>query len=236
MKNILKIAYWLIICCLPLLFVTANIRILANEIKIYEYGISMYKISQVTGIDDSELKRVHQYLIDYYNYREDSPQVTVKRGGRDFKVFNEKELVHLKDVRGLIQLDYVVQMATVILLVISAILLCFRAEEKWLKLIKALLRGSLLTCFIVIITGILSLLFFDQLFLLFHLVSFTNEFWILDPSRDYLIMLFPGQFFYDIALFGFGAIVAESLILAGIVYGIIRVAGNRNRETRVSGC
>jgi integral membrane protein (TIGR01906 family) len=236
MKNILKIAYWLIICCLPVLFFTSNIRIGANEIKLYEYGISMYKISQVTGIDNSELKRVHRHLIDYYNYREDSPQVSVKKGGRDFKVFNDKELVHLKDVRGLIQLDYIVQMVSVILMVISAVLLCLRAEEKWLKLVKALLWGSLLTCFVVIIAGILSLLFFDQFFLLFHLVSFTNEFWILDPSRDYLIMLFPGQFFYDVALFGFGAIVAESLIFAGIAYIIIRVAGNRNSGKLVNVC
>jgi integral membrane protein (TIGR01906 family) len=231
MKTILKIAYWLTICSLPLLFISSNIRFGANEIKLYEYGIKAYKISQVTGIDDLELKRIHQHLIDYYNYREDSPQVNVKIGGRDLKVFNDKELIHLKDVRGLIQLDYLVQTVIMILLVVSGALLCWKGEERWSKLIKALLRGSLLTCIVVIVSGILSLFFFDQLFVLFHLLSFSNEFWILDPSRDYLIMLFPGQFFYDVALFGFGAIVMESLILAGITHAILTVKGRFKNKT-----
>jgi len=63
---------------------------------------------------------------------------------------------------------------------------------------------------------------FEQLFVLFHLLSFTNEFWILDPRKDYLIMLFPGGFFYDVALLSFGAVIAESLILGGIVCCVLR--------------
>ena len=35
----------------------------------------------------------------------------------------------------------------------------------------------------------------------FHLISFTNDLWILDPRRDYLIMMFPQGFFFDSTMF-----------------------------------
>ncbi len=31
----------------------------------------------------------------------------------------------------------------------------------------------------------------------FHLLSFTNDLWQLDPRRDYLIMMYPQGFFRD---------------------------------------
>ena len=64
---------------------------------------------------------------------------------------------------------------------------------------------------------------FDRLFILFHEVSFSNEFWILDPTRDYLIMLFPGGFFYDATILAFGVVILEALFIGGISLGAIRV-------------
>ena len=68
-----------------------------------------------------------------------------------------------------------------------------------------------------------ALVGFDRLFILFHELSFSNEFWILDPSRDYLIMLFPGGFFYDAALLCFGAVILEALLVGGVSFGVLRV-------------
>jgi integral membrane protein (TIGR01906 family) len=48
--------------------------------------------------------------------------------------------------------------------------------------------------------GFLSLTGFDDVFLIFHQVSFSNDLWILDPKTDYLIMLFPLRFWFDITL------------------------------------
>ena len=38
---------------------------------------------------------------------------------------------------------------------------------------------------------------FEQLFLLFHRLSFANDLWILNPYTDYLLILFPGPFWFD---------------------------------------
>ena len=85
--------------------------------------------------------------------------------------------------------------------------------------------GGLVTLGLVVFLVLWSVVGFEQLFLLFHELSFTNQFWILDPSRDYLIMLFPGGFFYDVALFSFGAVIIESLVLCGIAFAILKLKG-----------
>ena len=108
-KLILTIAYCFIICFLPLLIITSDIHWGVTEVKLYEYGVDKYQISQVTGIDKSELMKVYQHLIEYYNSKVDSAQVMVVSEGKEIAIFNERELFHLQDVKALIQLDYFVQ-------------------------------------------------------------------------------------------------------------------------------
>ena len=45
--------------------------------------------------------------------------------------------------------------------------------------------------------GLASIASFEQLFLLFHQLSFANDLWILNPYTDYLLILFPGGFWFD---------------------------------------
>ena len=54
---------------------------------------------------------------------------------------------------------------------------------------------------LVALVGLISLVAFDQLFLLFHRVSFANDFWQLDPRRDFLVMMFPEGFWLDATFF-----------------------------------
>ncbi len=225
MKIIQTIAYYLFICCLPLLIITSDIHWGVTEIKLYEYGVDKYQVSQVTGIEKPDLMKVHQHLIDYYNSKVDSAQVMVVREGEEIAIFNERELVHLKDVKALIQFDYLIQMLALVFIIICIAVLLLRSGYGWRKLIKAVFWGSVATVGIMVILTLGAVFGFDQLFLLFHLVSFSNEYWILDPAKDFLIMLFPTPFFYDVAIFGFSAVIVQSLILGGISFGILKFKG-----------
>ncbi len=69
--------------------------------------------------------------------------------------------------------------------------------------------------------GLGTLLNFDRLFLQFHLLSFANDFWLLDPTKDYLIMLFPEGFWFDAIFFGALAILGLALILGGVAGGYL---------------
>jgi integral membrane protein (TIGR01906 family) len=224
-KIIQNIVFWLFSCCLPVLFLTSTICCEVNTLKLYEYGFDKYEISQDTGIDRIQLRNVAQHLIDYFNLRADTAQVTVVRDDEEFNLFNERELIHLEDVRGLIQLDYWVQRGAFLLMVICALSLFFGLRAGWRILVRGLFWGSCITMGLMVFLALWALFGFERFFILFHLVSFTNEFWMLDPARDYLIRLFPEGFFYDATLFGFGAIMLEALLVGGLAFGILRLIG-----------
>jgi hypothetical protein len=109
-----KIIYWLFACCLPLLLVTSAICLEVNELRLYEYGFNKYEISRDTGIDSQQLRTVAQHLIDYFDLRANTAQIMVDKGGEKLKLFNERELIHLEDVRNLIQRDYWVDRKSVV--------------------------------------------------------------------------------------------------------------------------
>ena len=230
MKIIQNIIYWLFVCCLPVLLITSTICLEVNELSLYEYGFDKYEISQDTGIGRIQLRNVAQHLIDYFNLRADTVQIAVVKGDEEFNLFNERELIHLSDVRSLIQLDYWVQRAAFLLIVVCALALFFGLRVGWRMLVRGLFWGSFITMGLMVALAIWAFFGFERLFILFHLVSFTNEYWMLDPARDYLIRLFPEGFFYDAALFGFGAIMLEALLIGGIAFGILRLRGWERRE------
>ncbi len=57
---------------------------------------------------------------------------------------------------------------------------------------------------------------FDRMFLLFHEISFTNDFWQLNPSRDALIAMFPQGFFFDATILIVGSIVVQAALLVAV--------------------
>lgn len=217
-KNILL---WLSLVVFPVLLITTNIRVLANQICIYEHSVNKYDIADVTGIGNAELIRVYQHWIDYYNYRRDSPQLVVEKlNGERIDILSEKEIIHLQDVRGLLQLDYKLQMITFIIILSAAFIFIWFRD--WIFIPKAIFWGNIIVMALSLGIALLSITNFDRLFLIFHQISFTNQFWVLDPSRDYLIMMYPSGFFYDIALFGFSLVIFESVVLAGLTFCLLK--------------
>jgi drug/metabolite transporter (DMT)-like permease len=59
------------------------------------------------------------------------------------------------------------------------------------------LAGAAATLALIVAMGGLTLIDFERLFLAFHLVSFDNDLWQLDPRRDNLIRFFPFEFWFD---------------------------------------
>jgi integral membrane protein (TIGR01906 family) len=224
MKIISRIAIWVLVICFPLLLVAATLGILVNNIGTYDYIIEKYKISLVTGIGDSQLHDIYQHWIDYYNFKAESPQYKyLDNNGEFHDLLSEKELIHLQDVRGLMQLDYRVITITAVLFTLSVVVLILLDKNRWQLLAKAIFRGSILTVALFIAMIFLSMCCFDQIFILFHELSFSNNFWILDPTRDYLIMMFPGGFFSDIVIIASCAVLVFSIICGGISAAMLKV-------------
>lgn len=97
--------------------------------------------------------------------------------------YSSEETIHLHDVRNLIWLSWI--------LIITLVIILFFSSSK--DLIYA-------GVFSLIITLLLPLLFisFENSFILFHKILFTNDYWLLSGSSK-LIQMFPNRFFIEAA-------------------------------------
>ena len=230
MKGLTITAKWLFSLCLPILLLTASIGWAVNSHWLYEYGFEKYDVSQTTGLAEMELEKAATGLISYFNSGGANIRLTVIKDGEPFELFNQREVIHLRDVKGLIRLDYWVLLGTLIYtLSYAGVSLFWRRGRYWRRLAWGMVSGSGITLALMLALGLGALLDFDQLFLQFHLLSFSNEFWQLDPTRDYLIMLFPGGFWYDAALFCALATAGLAVILGGVAGGYLLLTRRRDK-------
>ena len=114
MRTLNVIAKWLFMPCLPVLLLSASIAWAVNSQWLYEYGFRKYDVSQTTGLAQPELEKAASGLIGYFNSGEEYISLSVIKDGKPFELFNHREVIHLKDVKGLIWLDYWVLLGTLI--------------------------------------------------------------------------------------------------------------------------
>ncbi|MBM4433136.1 MAG: DUF1461 domain-containing protein, partial [Chloroflexi bacterium] len=130
------------------------------------------------------------------------------------------EVMHLKDVKGLIWLDYRIAVGTFIYCLAYALASLFWQRKKhWRKLAHGLVVASGITLGLMVALAIGAVTDFGGLWLQFHFLSFANQLWRLDPLRDYLIMLFPEGLFFDMAVF-LGSIIVGVAVILGVVGGV----------------
>ena len=83
---------------------------------------------------------------------------------------------------------------------------------------------------LVVLVGVLSLMDFDGLWTRFHQIAFRNDLWQLDPTTDYLIMLFPEPFWFTATIRMATTVALQTVLLAAVGVALIfsqRFLGDR---------
>lgn len=202
MRILGNITKWLFILSLPALLISAAVNFEFNSLWLYRNGFEKYNISEATGLDKAELEKVASGLIGYFNSGDEYISLTVIKAGEPLELFNQREVVHLKDVKTLVKLNQRLLMGTAAYVGVYAGISLFWQRKRYRRqLAWSTVIGSSIAMGIIIALGAGSILLdFSDLFTRFHLIAFTNELWMLDPATDYLIMLFPEGFWYDSAV------------------------------------
>ncbi len=217
-------AKWIFALCLPVLLLSASIGWTANSLWLYKYGFHRYDVRQTLAalgveLTDSNLEEIYAGLISYYNSDEEYINFTVTKADQLIDLFTPEEVIHFRDVKGLIWLDYWLLVGTLIyILAYAGVSLFWRKRAYWRRLAWGVVSGSSLTLALMLTLGLGTLLGFDQLFLQFHLLFFSNQFW---SAQGYMLLLFPQGFFYDAALFCALATAAGTVILGGMSGGYL---------------
>jgi len=224
------IATVLFVISLPVALVTANVRVLANEGRVYEYALDQYDAPSSTGIARDDLIRASQELRTYFNNDDETVYVRVHEGGREVSLFNPKETAHLRDVKNVFQLVFQVQELSLIYALVYVVAVFLWAREGTLRALAGqTLTAALIGLGVIVGLSVFAFTGFDQAFEQFHLIIFDNEFWKLNPSTDHLIQMFPEDFWFDASMWAGIMTVVESALL--VVGCLLYLGVTRRRET-----
>lgn len=172
-------------------------------------------VSQTTGIASKELPAVTDQIFAFLKgEREDFNIYAEKENDLYVPLFNQKEMIHMDDVRWLLKVAVIVQAVCGILFLAGLALLFFWNRP---AIAKAVFGGSVFGLLLLLAAGAAAAFDFTAVFEAAHRLIFTNDFWYLDPRESVLINIVPEPYFIALGL--------RIVIIAGVVYLIGAVAG-----------
>lgn len=181
----------------------SNALLVINTDSFYEFEFNKNNTALKTGIDESDLSLVVDNIQDFFNEKSNEKiHMTTYIKGIKKNLFNSKEIRHMIDVKNLILnikfFNYLLWTTVLIILLIKISL----SKDKILNTFRVIAKSYFIySVSILISTLILLALSFRWIFYFFHIISFNNNLWILDPRTDYLIKIFEEIFFMDAAIF-----------------------------------
>ncbi len=195
--------------------VTSNVRWAFNSVELYELGFSRHQVDRTTGLTQQQLSLGAHQIRDYFNSSEELLSLRITVGSAERELYDEREILHMRDVKELAWNVYRVQEGMFLyLLLFSALGFFIMGNDFAGRFRRLLIKGSVLTVTLVGLVGLASLALFGPLFRLFHVVSFRNDLWQLDPYSSYLVQMFPQGFWLDATLLiGFACIVESGAIV-----------------------
>ena len=187
---------------MPIFLITINVGYVTDSDWLYTSNWWRNGIPDRTGLPISELDSAADQIKDYFRNDADRLDVTVDTSRGVVDLFVEREILHMIDVKELIRLVAAVSVWTGVALALCAALgLLMRRKELFASMSSWLRWCALIWGIIIGIIMIAALIDFTWVFTQFHLLSFANDLWQLDPFRHYLLLLFPERFFLEATLF-----------------------------------
>ena len=192
-----------------------------SDFSFYEKEYNKYAVTSYVDTSMPDLMNVTKEMMSYLKGdREKLSDIKANIGDiSDTPFFNEREVAHMEDVRGLfvgaVYLRYI--LIAVSILCIIAVKLLKGKVFKFLS--NVLIFGTVIT---LILTAVLVFLIagdFEKYFIIFHHIFFNNDLWMLDPATDNLINIVPQGFFMDMSMRII--IVFSAFILSMIGSGVV---------------
>ncbi|MGF7058732.1 TIGR01906 family membrane protein [Brassicibacter mesophilus] len=208
----------LLVISLPLLLLLTNIEVATFDLSFFEKKYTEYNIMDETGIDKENLMKVTEGLLDYLKDKRQDIIMFTEVNGEVEQVFEEREILHMKDVKDLFDKGYRLRNIFLFTSIISmAYMVLFQRKQ----LGKTFLISAIWPLVLMIILAILMYIDFYKYFTYFHEIFFTNDLWLLNPKTDILIQMLPLEFFnsiaYKIVVF-FTIELALILIIGTVLY------------------
>jgi integral membrane protein (TIGR01906 family) len=204
-----KFISWIIILFTPVMLLLTAVRILLSPIYIeIEYRLPNFpedpygftredrlyyaNIARLYLLNDADIS----YLGDLrFPNDEQAPQASCQYMQDCTRLYNQRELKHMVDVKSVVKASLNVWYISILVLFILGIWSWY--GKQWELYRQALVRGGWLTIFLIAAILLFVVVAFGIVFVLFHQIFFESGTWSFLYS-DTLIRLFPERFWRDI--------------------------------------
>ncbi|WP_052663461.1 TIGR01906 family membrane protein [Psychromicrobium lacuslunae] len=205
----------------PIVLLALAIRAIASPVFLWiEYNRPGFPADSF-GFTSDDRTTFGSYAVDYLNNFAGSRFLGDLVGGQGAKLFQDSEVSHMADVKGVYQISMLIGLLLLVLMVVGMFYLSRRSVGGNRR---ALFAGSIATVVIIIGIGVFALLGWDRFFTDFHQLFFANGTWTFRLS-DTLIRLFPEQFWTDSA-----ASIGVLVLLVSILTLIFSWPTKRRRQ------
>lgn len=180
---------------------------------LYHSTYTKLKTAESMNITQSELDTATSVLLDYIVDNRDDLHVTLENGE---SFFNQREIDHMVDVKNLYNKATYILYGCMVVFIIFSIAFLFGPT-------RFLMRQSFKTGFIVF-AGIMlfiagfAMIDFQDFWIKFHELVFTNDLWLLNPNTDRLINMVPLSFFNQLVFRIIFTILVSLIILWFVIY------------------
>ena len=197
-KNINKILYIIAIINLFNIIIIAPLYFISFNENYYFNYFEKYDLYDNINANEEQIQGNFSQVLNY---------VKGNINNIEIGMFNEREILHLKDVRNLFHFGN-------LLLAIHAFLLIIIFSYLNKEFILDILKKTSIFClsFLGLVT-LSSLIDFSTTFIIFHEILFTNDLWILSFSTDNLIRILPEELFFELGLKWFALIGISSIFV-----------------------
>lgn len=187
--------------CFSIFIITTAINFIVSFKQLYYYDIDKLNIPKLSNLSKEEIKLNYDYLIEYNlskNVDEfEMPTIKSSNQGK----------IHFEEVRYIFQN---VNKISRICLIISLIGIIIGIKNKDIKILNYTSKALIIIPLVLAIPMIIN---FEDTFVIFHKLMFSNDYWIFDPRLDPVINILPEEFFFHAGIMILGIVLAVSIIL-----------------------
>ena len=198
MKKILNVIFSI---CFSIFIITTAINFIVSFKQLYYYDIDKLNIPKLSNLSKEEIKLNYDYLIEYNlskNVDEfEMPTIKSSNQGK----------IHFEEVRYIFQN---VNKISRICLIISLIGIIIGIKNKDIKILNYTSKALIIIPLVLAIPMIIN---FEDTFVIFHKLMFSNDYWIFDPRLDPVINILPEEFFFHAGIMILRIVLAVSIIL-----------------------
>ena len=198
MKKILNVIFSI---CFSIFIITTAINFIVSFKQLYYYDIYKLNIPKLSNLSKEEIKLNYDYLIEYNlskNVDEfEMPTIKSSNQGK----------IHFEEVRDIFQN---VNKISRICLIISLIGIIIGIKNKDIKILNYTSKALIIIPLVLAIPMIIN---FEDTFVIFHKLMFSNDYWIFDPRLDPVINILPEEFFFHAGIMILGIVLVVSIIL-----------------------